>query len=110
MAAMITDTMELIRSLPPMQRRALGDYCLWQSEDRSWLQDDRRMLKALSGACNSVDPFPQWDALVANLVEMNRRLAGISPARYEALAEATEAWIRDRSPERLLAMVALLSR
>lgn len=108
--AAITDTMELIRSLPAAERRALGDYCLWQSEDPGWQLDARRMLKALSGACNSMDPFPEWDDLVADLVEMNRKLAGLSSARYEALAQATEEWMRDGSPDRLLAVVALLRR
>ncbi len=110
MAPLVTDTMELIRGLQPADRRALGDYCLWQSEDRLWHEDARRMLKALSGVCGSVDPFPDWDALVANLVEMNRKLADLSPVRYEALADAAESWMRDRSPEHLLVMVALLRR
>jgi hypothetical protein len=107
MVAMITDTMTALRELEPAERRVLSDFCLLQSTVASHHRDERRMLRAVSEACEAIGPHRALEP-VSELYQLQRRLISLPWSRRRALRNRTEAWLREGSREDLLAVASLL--
>lgn len=104
---MIVDTMTMVQSFRPEERRVLADFCFLESSRPVRQRDERRMLRALAEACEAVDAHRPLGA-VLQLDELRRWLATLSPEQELSLLARTDAWLQSGRPEELGAIVALL--
>ncbi len=104
---MIVDTMTVMQSLHPEERRALADFCYLESSRPLRQRDQRRMLRALAEACEALDTARPLGA-VLELDDLRHWIAAMPPELELTLLARTDAWLQHGRPEELVGIAELL--
>lgn len=97
------ETMATLKRLEPGERRLLAEFCRIESMMPWYGHGDRRMLRALGEACESL--FPAFHLTL----ELRKRLTARSSDHHALLLSWTRAWLRRGTADELLSLAALVA-
>lgn len=100
----IDETMATLGRLDPLTRRILAEYCYAESVEPWHGVGERRMLRALAQASESVYPVAGADH-----GDVRLRLTGRSPEHHATLSRWTDLWLQRGSSIDLLALATTLA-